>query len=69
MGKIICPKCNEEMKKGYVYSERRFKWSNNQNSVFTTYKDETILPFNFGFTHRKREGYRCERCKIITFEY
>jgi hypothetical protein len=69
MEKYNCPKCHREMTKGYVYAERRFKWSDNPRKAFFSIEDETILPINLGWTHKKRTGYRCEECKIVMFEY
>lgn len=63
---ISCPKCNQKMEKGYVYSSHRICWTDNDKAQFIAV-DETLV--SFGFKIKKLAAYRCENCKIATFEY
>lgn len=69
---INCPTCKNKMEKGYMYSIRPIKWTENGDEInFMRGDDETI--YNTGkwwsTTLKKIVAYKCEDCKIITFKY
>lgn len=64
---VSCPKCNQKMVKGYIYSPHRICWTNNEKTQFFA-GDETLVGLS-GFKMKKVLAYRCGNCKIVTFEY
>ena len=71
---MICPKCNKEMRKGYLFSSKdgAFSFADEVPGVFTNAKTAKgfveITPLKA--SHRtKVEAYICENCRIVEFEY
>lgn len=63
-----CPQCGKEMKSGYVYSPRQILWADDdRKQVFGG--DDTLIGISMSFFHKKVPAYRCEDCKIVTFQY
>ena len=58
---MICPKCNKEMRKGYLFSSKdgAFSFADEVPGVFTNAKTAK------GFV----EACICENCRIVEFEY
>lgn len=70
LDKLYCPKCGEEMKKGYIYSPRQIIWTEKGKSKIFDYDfdSETLVGVSV-FKWKKVAAYRCKDCKIATFEY
>lgn len=71
---MICPKCNKEMRKGYLFSSKdgAFSFADEVPGVFTNAKTVKgfveITPLKV--SHRtKVEACICENCRIVEFEY
>lgn len=71
---MICPKCNKEMRKGYLFSSKdgAFSFADEVPGVFTNAKTVKgfveITPLKA--SHRtKVEACICENCMIVEFEY
>ena len=71
---MICPKCNKEMRKGYLFSSKdgAFSFADEVPGVFTNAKTAKgfveITPLKA--SHRtKVEACICENCRIVEFEY
>ncbi len=71
---MICPKCNKEMRKGYLFSSKdgAFSFADEVPGVFTNAKTAKgfveITPLKA--SHRtKVEACICESCRIGEFEY
>ena len=69
-----CPKCNQEMRKGFLFTTKdgAFSFADEVPGVFQNAKTEEgfieITPIKAG--HRVRiEAYCCEACRIVQFEY
>ncbi len=59
---MICPKCNKEMRKGYLFSSKDGAFS------FAAKGFVEITPLKA--SHRtKVEAFICENCRIVEFEY
>ncbi|AET67830.1 hypothetical protein Desor_2228 [Desulfosporosinus orientis DSM 765] len=64
-----CPICGIKMENGYIYSDRRIKWADNNNPKYFTIGDETLVGIEMSFKLKKLVAYRCIYCKIVTFQY
>lgn len=64
---IKCPKCSEKMEKGYIYSSQRICWTDNDKSQFFAGDESLVGPP--AFKMKKLVAYKCNNCKIATFEY
>lgn len=67
---MSCPKCGKEMKSGYIYSVREILWTkNDKNRIFGFLDENETLVGMPIFKSKKVVAYRCEECKIASFEY
>jgi len=69
-----CPKCNQEMKKGYLFTTKdgAFSFANEVPRVTKNAKHAEgfveITPIKL--SHRVHiEAYCCENCRLVQFEY
>lgn len=63
-----CPKCEQQMKNGYVYSTRQIFWSTDGKSRIFDFQGETLVELPL-LKSKKVPAYRCEDCKIVIFQY
>ena len=71
---MICPKCNKEMRKGYLFSSKdgAFSFADEVPGVFTNAKTAKgfVEITSLKASHRtKVEACICENCRIVEFEY
>lgn len=71
---MICPKCNKEMRKGYLFSSKdgAFSFADEVPGVFTNARTakEFVEITSLKASHRtKVEACMCENCRIVEFEY
>lgn len=62
---MICPCCNEEMKKGFVMGIRRLAWSEHDNRRYALFEQEDEITIASGMNIAKAEAYRCPSCRVI----
>ena len=65
-----CPKCNQEMKKGYLISDALVQWipEGKKGPILAFVKTkEGVLLNNYeeGLRNYKAEAYYCETCKMV----
>ena len=71
---MICPKCNQEMRKGYLFSNKdgAFSFADEVPGVFTNARTAKgfVEITSLKASHRtKVEACICENCRIVEFEY
>lgn len=71
---MICPKCNQEMRKGYLFSNKdgAFSFADEVPGVFTNARTAKgfVEITSLKASHRtKVEAFICENCRIVEFEY
>jgi hypothetical protein len=65
---LDCPKCGNELRKGYIFSSRRICWSESGESILFDDGNEVLIKDSI-FKIAKIPAYRCEVCKFVTFSY
>jgi len=69
-----CPKCNQEMRKGYLFATKdgAFSFADNVPGMLHNAKTAEgfveITPFEANKRARV-EAYCCENCRLVQFEY
>ncbi len=71
---MICPKCNQEMRKGYLFSNKdgAFSFADEVPGVFTNARTAKgfVEITSLKASHRtKVKACICENCRIVEFEY
>ena len=69
-----CPKCGEEMKKGYLFTTKdgAFSFANEVPGMLKNAKNAEgfIKITSTKLNHRASiEGYCCETCRLVQFRY
>ena len=62
-----CPYCGEEMKKGFIQSQRGIIWSQYKKGLFfnpSKSKGDVAVTY-FGLTGTSTDAYLCNSCKKI----
>lgn len=62
-----CPKCNIEMIEGFIHTAGFIYWDENDKARVIS-GDELIIGRDL-LKNRKTAAYKCEECKLVTFEY
>jgi len=64
---INCPKCNQKMEQGYIYSSQRICWTDNDKAQLFAGDESLVGPPVLKM--KKLAAYKCDNCKIAIFEY
>jgi hypothetical protein len=62
----VCPLCGSKMEKGFYIVPRQTWWDEKKHTLHWR-KCEEINPFRMTLTNFP--GYRCKKCKLVTFRY
>jgi ribosomal protein L40E len=69
---VECPKCGEEMEKGFIAAWYVF-WTDRKQEIFwkaPPSEDVIIKPTSlFHMYDKSIEAYRCKKCKLVLFNY
>ena len=63
-----CPKCGEEMEKGYIHAARGLTWDTEPHK-WSVLGLERLLGSTFVATIPIAEAYRCTKCRLVIFNY
>jgi len=67
-----CPKCNEDMGKGYIVAGKGIIWRKDQDkitSMFATIFRALENTINFTMSMKENKAWRCENCKYILVDH
>lgn len=67
---MLCPYCNEKMRKGYIQSPRqKIFWGEEKRKLFITPIEDDIALSNGIMSVPAVESYCCPKCRKIIVEY